>query len=388
MTVETRILDHAEARRLAALAVDGALDAPDRSALDAHLAACPACRAVADAMGRDAEALRAMDLGPVPVAVRANVAIAAEHRGRGGSIGRWGVIVAVGALLIAGIGGGVVGGSAGRAGATPGPTGAAAPANAIPAQINWKSDVALLTAQGFSVQAGDKTFSGRAPAQVQSDPGNATYRTLEATWNEQGVQMRVNLYFSGDATSWWVSEIRAYDGKAMPKAEWMTAIGKWFQSPIGQPWTGDIDVPLKGVGIGGSLHLAGATVATHAVDNVTEPLGGGKALGPNDRPFDAGGQLHCTGILQMAPADAEGALLSLGYRLSWRRVTTTGPNTGYAEALAHAPDGVIIEEPAPGSQGEMIMFVAPFGDPKARPISYPSDCPGADPNQTPPASKP
>jgi hypothetical protein len=391
MTEQTRILDHAEARRLAALAVDGLLDASDRSALDAHLAVCPACRTVATAMDRDAEALRTLDLGPVPVAVRADVAIAAEHRGRGGSIGRWGVIVAVGALLIAGIGGGVIGGGGSRGGATPGPSdgsASGAPANAVPDQITWKTDVALLAAQGFSVQAGDKTFSARVPAKVTSDPGDATYRTLEAAWNELGTEMRVNLYFSGDATTWWVSEIRAYDGKAIPKAEWMTATGRWFQSPIGQTWTGDIDVPLKGVGIGGSLHLAGATIATHAVDNVSEPLGGGQAVGENDRPFAFGGRLHCSGILQMAPADAEAALLSLGYRLSWRRITTTGPNTGYAEAMPHAPDGVIGEEPAPGSSGELIVFVAPFGDPQAKPIPYPSDCPVADPNQTPPPPNP
>ena len=170
----------------------------------------------------------------------------------------------------------------------------------------------------------------------------------------------------------------------------MTAIGKWFDSPIGQAWTGDIDVPLKGerTGIAGRLHLAGATIATAAVDNVSEPLGGGQAVGENDRPFAFGGRLHCSGILQMAPADAEAALLSLGYRLSWRRDVTTGPNTGYADAMPHAPDGVIIGEPVGGSSGELIVFVTPFGDPRAKPIPYPADCPVADPNQTPPPPKP
>jgi hypothetical protein len=49
---------------------------------------------------------------------------------------------------------------------------------------------------------------------------------------------------------------------------------------------------------------------------------------------------------------------------------------------------VITEEPAPGSEGELIMFVAPFGDPKATPLPYPSDCPATDSNQTPPPPKP
>ena len=29
--------------------------------------------------------------------------------------------------------------------------------------------------------------------------------------------MRLYLYFAGDATSWWVDEIRVYDGKAVPR---------------------------------------------------------------------------------------------------------------------------------------------------------------------------
>jgi hypothetical protein len=56
--------------------------------------------------------------------------------------------------------------------------------------------------------------------------------------------------------------------------------------------------------------------------------------------------------------------------------------------MPHAPDGVIGEEPVPGSSGELIVFVAPFGDPQAKPLPFPSDCPVTDPNQTPPPPKP
>ena len=56
---------------------------------------------------------------------------------------------------------------------------------------------------------------------VHSDPGTLTYRTLEATWRENGVEMRLNMYFAGDAASTWVEEVRIYDGEVDGK--WLTA---------------------------------------------------------------------------------------------------------------------------------------------------------------------
>ena len=52
----------------------------------------------------------------------------------------------------------------------------------------------------------------------------------------------------------------------------------------------------------------------------------------------------------MPPKQAEAVLTSLGYKVSWRLMTRTGPNMGYAEPMARAPDGVIIEEGAVGRQ--------------------------------------
>ena len=88
----------------------------------------------------------------------------------------------------------------------------------------------------------------------------------------------------------------------------------------------------------------------------------------------------------MPPKQAEAVLSSLGYPLSWRLMTTTGPNTGYAEPMARAPDGVIIMDGAVGGAGELIIFVAPFGDPGAIAIPAPDDCPvpgGAPPSPVP-----
>jgi hypothetical protein len=88
--------------------------------------------------------------------------------------------------------------------------------------------------------------------------------------------------------------------------------------------------------------------------------------------FEPGGPLHCSGILQMSPTEAEQVLLSLGYRLSWRYVTNNG---GYWDPRREAPDGVIQAPIAVGSEGELIIPVVRFGDEGAIPVPFPDDCP-------------
>ena len=103
---------------------------------------------------------------------------------------------------------------------------------------------------------------------------------------------------------------------------------------------------------------------------------------------DPGDHRGCSGILPMNPKQAEAVLLKLGYRISWRLDTTTGPNSGFASEMQDAPAGVINSEGLGGSGGELIMFVSPFGDAEAKPVPFPADCPQPDPNATPPPSKP
>jgi hypothetical protein len=57
--------------------------------------------------------------------------------------------------------------------------------------------------------------------------------------------MRVYLYFTADDTHWWVTEIRTRDG-ADP-AEWIAMPGEYLRTPLGQPFTGDLDA--------GPLHI-------------------------------------------------------------------------------------------------------------------------------------
>ncbi|MFL5687884.1 MAG: anti-sigma factor family protein, partial [Chloroflexota bacterium] len=198
------MIDHEIARRSFATSLDFALEPADRDALDAHLADCASCRAFTASVRGDAAVLRGLDSGPVPIAVRANIAIAAE-RGRGSNpIGRWVGIAVVGAILVATLGAGALGIGGRLSGlAVPDPS---EPAGAnVTNQIEWKTDVVALTARKFEIDVRGKTFLAATPkVKVDSDPGTLTYRTLEAAWQENGVEMRMNMYFAGDAASTWV----------------------------------------------------------------------------------------------------------------------------------------------------------------------------------------
>ena len=68
--------------------------------------------------------------------------------------------------------------------------------------------------------------------------------TLEATWNEQGREQRLNLYFAADATAWWIREIRVYDGAAEPARPTgpRSPGGPWARTPLGSAFQGDLDV--------------------------------------------------------------------------------------------------------------------------------------------------
>ncbi len=353
------MIDHLTARRTLATAVDFSLPADDAEALAVHLRACLGCRSFNAALRADAAVLRDLDFGPVPMSVRATVAIAAE-RGGGGGIGRWMGLVAVGALLLVAVGSGALG-----AGGSP-TTGLGSNGNAI----HWQTEVVDLQAADFWIQASGQRFTAvGTTVDVHSDPGNATYRTLEATWHEHGVEMRLNFYFGGDASSWWVSEIRIYDGR--PQGEWLGWKGIWFKAPIGAGWAGDLDLATAG----GALHIGGLQLRSTAFDGVNEPPDGAPVPLVQFDLFEPDGPLYCSGILQMPPAQAEQVLLGLGYKLSWRYVINNG---GYWEIRKDAPEGVMQAPVGIGSEGELIIPVIKFGDKGAEPIPLPSDCPPVD----------
>jgi hypothetical protein len=253
--------------------------------------------------------------------------------------------------------------------------------------VSWQTDVVALAATSFTIDANGLRFTGTPSTTVRSDPGDLAYWTLEAAWSEHGREQRLNLYFNADQSSWWINEVRVYDGSAGTSPQWATfSGGPWARTPLGISFSGDLD--LHGTSSTGpvTLHLGGLRIAVRPQDPITRPIGGGITLTENGNPaidgdpFDPGGPLHCSGILQLVPKAAELRLLALGYRLSWRWEYSTGGDTGYSEVRQTAPDTGWITDTAVGTSGELIVFVAdparPFGGP-AR--GLPADCPASAP---------
>jgi hypothetical protein len=244
-------------------------------------------------------------------------------------------------------------------------------------RVGWKTEVVDLRATDFWIDVAGKRFHGTPRMQVSSDPGDATYRTLELTWQEHGAEMRVNIYFGGDATTWWIDEIRTYDGTAQ-SPDWLYYRAPKIRAPLGQAWEGNVELVSarsNKAGRGpGTLHFGTLQLATVAARLINVPPGGGIVLKENEDPFAPGGVLHCTDILQLPPKEAEAVLLRLGYHLSWRLSWSTGSNTGYSQPFDRAPDG-FISGTAVGTSGELIVFVSDPARPMGGPASYPEDCP-------------
>ena len=103
---------------------------------------------------------------------------------------------------------------------------------------------------------------------VHSDPGDDGYTTLELTWTEAGVEQRIFIYFRSDGTQWWADEIRTYG--APGEERWITTQGRWFTSPLGTPWTGDLDLP--------DLHITGMSLEAFRRPDVCDRSTGGLAV--------------------------------------------------------------------------------------------------------------
>ena len=89
--------------------------------------------------------------------------------------------------------------------------------------------------------------------ELSPDPGGAEYTTLEVTWHEHGVEMRLTIYFQADANRWWSDEIRTYNGEV--DGDWIEYFGRFFDQPLGTTFEGDFEVVYIVGGDSASLML-------------------------------------------------------------------------------------------------------------------------------------
>lgn len=81
-------------------------------------------------------------------------------------------------------------------------------------KITWSTPQVSLGADNFYIMVNGKKFLGSTNVSLHSDPGNSKYTTLEAIWQENGVEMRMNMYFSYEEGKFWkLTELRTYNGR-------------------------------------------------------------------------------------------------------------------------------------------------------------------------------
>jgi hypothetical protein len=376
------VTDHRHWLELAALRPTFTPSPDEATDLEAHIAACEACSREAAALRTDLALVSRFEVPPPHDDVRMRVRAAAIAGDIGSGTWNLATIAAVGLLAAA-----LVGAALGAASWLNQPNEPLTNVNANEAslaaiegkRIRWETEVVRLGADSVTIDANGTALHAETPLlRVSSDPGSLTAWSLEVTWLEANLDQRLNVYFNADRTSWWIEGLQVYDN-VRPEPDWAAfPRGPHFRTLLGQPFVGDID--LVGVGRAGPVRLRidGAILAVSPQPSFVEPPGGGVFLKTD--PFLPGGPLRCSGILQLAPREAEAVLETFGYRLSWRFVTATGPNAGFSDKLLKAPPVGYISETAIGSDGELIVFVADPARPMGPPAEFPPDCPPPSPS--------
>ncbi len=213
----------------------------------------------------------------------------------------------------------------------------------------------------IAVPGGTFTLDPTA-AQVHSDPGSWEYRTLEFTWQQRGVEMRLNLYFAADGREWWISEARTYDGRA--RGEWIIYQPQ-VRRPIGTAFDGPVAVAGSGPTGAGRLQVARLvllpTFKAQIVAATTGPVSGdgngGPVMAAIDAPFAAGQVLNCIGAESMTPRQLAVYVRGKGYAVEFRYEKD---NYSYGE---EPPAGSVLKGALWGSSGQLLIFAIPPDDP-------------------------
>ena len=109
-------------------------------------------------------------------------------------------------------------------------------------RVAWETETVMLTADDFYLDAnGVRFFADVEDVNIQSDPGLSDYTTLELIWHENGVEMRLFIYFTADGNAWWANEIRTYSGPKTP-TDWLYYTGEFFLAPLDAPYQGNVDL--------------------------------------------------------------------------------------------------------------------------------------------------
>ncbi len=131
------------------------------------------------------------------------------------------------------------------------------PAARLGAPLHAHTNRADLSVDDYLVTAAGRRFTGNGVAPwVGSDADFPTFWTLGLGWREGDVGERLSFSFTSDGRDWWANEIRV---RASGTDE-VTFTGTYFRSPLGEPFTGDLDLTDPATGV--TLHLGGVHLTT------------------------------------------------------------------------------------------------------------------------------
>jgi hypothetical protein len=340
---------------------------PDEDrALRDHLSGCPACARRVARMRTDLVAIGRVD-PPVSPRLHDRIREAAVTAPRTGP-SPLGVALVLG-LLVLGVLGAAAGVGAWQSAQRDQPSSLGFNADDV---VTWQTDVVTLAAREFWIDANGMRFTGVAPMGVHSDPGDEARWTLEVNWQEHDRLQRFYLYFKSDGSTWWVNGIRAYDGSNGVNAKDAEfGSGPWLKTPLGQAFSGTLDVTGTSDTGPVTIHLGGLRVAVTPHTSVRDPLPGASA------GTVTLSEIACSGILGQAPAVVDGKLRALGWAVDWRWQYSTGTNTGQSDVLDTPPTEGYISGIAPGPPGVVVVFVEDPARPMMSPFAQSSRCPAA-----------
>jgi hypothetical protein len=115
---------------------------------------------------------------------------------------------------------------------------------------NWITPQVYLEARYLNMSINGKHFwENPENVIIHSDPGDSNYTTLEMTWYENGVEMRINMYFRSDGQKWWLDELRSYNGQDL--GDWIYydvayyGGSKFIERPLEEPYIGTLSFYSK-----------------------------------------------------------------------------------------------------------------------------------------------
>ena len=223
-----------------------------------------------------------------------------------------------------------------------------------PRTFDWATGVVTLEANTVAIHVGDKAFSPPADAALHSDPGSSTYRTLEMSWSEQGIEMRLNIYLAADDSNWWVSEIRTYDG--LTPGNWIYYQAPSVKAARGDSYEGNLDLNGTSDASSGRLTINGLRLTAFAALKPQTCTPAGPTAPPGNAPAGAKFNPDLSGLsiaTGMDAAEAGAELDSAGICYEFRYEY---PASNQGQIWCTNPPGVIREWTF-DSAGRLLVFV-------------------------------